>query len=88
MGGRNHCYFLGCKNDRVFQIKFPVSLSFMFFFEFELYLLSTGKIPGGEVHGLDRYVPPDRVGFLRVSILKIGYHFCPCWRAFCSWCDP
>ena len=31
----------------VFQIKFPASLSFMFFFEFEHYLLSTGEIPGG-----------------------------------------
>ena len=76
----------------MFQIKFPASLSFMFFFEFEHYLLSTGEIPGGgggtPIHGLDRYVPPDRVGLWRVSILKIGYHFCPCWRALFSWCDP
>ena len=48
----------------MFQIKFPASLSFMFFFEFEHYLLSTGEIPGGggggtPIHGLDRYVPPD-----------------------------
>ena len=65
----------------------------MFFFEFEHYLLSTGEIPGGgegtPIHGLDHgYVPPDRVGLWRVSILKIGYHSCPCWRALCSWCDP
>ena len=58
------------------MFQFPASLSFMFFFEFEHYLLSTGEIPGGgggtPIHGLDRYVPPDWVGFLRVSILKIG----------------
>ena len=57
------------------QIKFPVSLSFMFFFEFEHYFLSTGELRGGggggtPIHGLDRYVPPDRVGLWRVSILK------------------
>ena len=78
----------------MFQIKFPASLSFMFFFEFEHYLLSTREIPvgggggGTPIHGLDRYVPPDWVGLWRVSILKIGYHFCPCWRALFSWCDP
>ena len=77
----------------MFQIKFPASLSFMFFFEFEHYLSSTREIPGGRgrgtpIDGLDRYVPPDRVGLWRVSILKIGYHFCPCWRALFSWCDP
>ena len=46
----------------MFQIKFPASLSFMFFFEFEHYLLSTREIPvggGTPIHGLDRYVPPD-----------------------------
>ena len=51
----------------MFQIKFPASLSFMFFFEFEHYLLSTREIPvggggGTPIHGLDRYVPPDRGG--------------------------
>ena len=50
----------------MFQIKFPASLSFMFFFEFEHYLLSTGEIPGGgggtPIYGLDRYVPPDGGG--------------------------
>ena len=32
---------------------------------------------GTSIYGLDRHVPPDRVGFFRPVV---GYHFCPGWH--------
>ena len=34
-----------------------------------------GRCEGIPIYGLDRYVPPDRVWFLRVSILQYGIIF-------------
>ena len=37
-------------------------------------------VGGTSISGLDRYVLPNRVWFLRDPILKIRYHLCLCWQ--------